>query len=99
MSAVKKEDDNEKVPDMNTYTSSQRKNEYAQRANRYCIAALIALSFALFVLTACVFLANPTSVIGIVFTCVGVVCALLSMLFFALYSFNLRRCAQGGSGG
>jgi len=94
ISAVKKEDGYEKVLDMNTYTSSQRKNEYTQRANRYCIAAIIALSSALFVLSACVFLANPTSAIGLVFTCVGVVCALLSTLFFALYSFNLRRAEK-----
>ena len=75
---------------MSTRASSQRKNENTQKANRYCIAALLALSFALFILSVGVFLVSPVSVVGIVSTFVGVACALLCMLFFALYSHYLH---------
>ena len=79
---------------MNTSLSkgaaSQQKNENFQKANKYCIAALVSLSLALFVLTVGVFLLGPTSFVGILSTCVGVICALLCSLFFTLYSHYLR---------
>lgn len=54
------------------------------------MAALLALSFALFILSVGVFLVNPVSVLGLVSTGVGVACSLLCILFFALYSHYLR---------
>lgn len=75
---------------MSTRASSQRKDENVQKADKYCIAALLSLSFALFILSVGVFLVNPVGIIGIVSTCIGVACSLLSMLFFALYNHYLR---------
>ena len=75
-------------------TSSQRKNENTQKANTYCVAALLALSFALFVLSVGVFLWNPASSIGIISTCMGVASRLLCMLFFALYHHYLQQAEK-----
>jgi predicted membrane channel-forming protein YqfA (hemolysin III family) len=75
-------------------TSSQRKNENTQKANTYCVAALLALSFALLVLSVGEFLFSPVSVIGIVSTCMGVASTLLCMLFFALYHHYLQQAEK-----
>lgn len=75
---------------MGTHASAQRKNENMQKANRYCIAALIALCCALFILSVGVFLLNPVGIVGIVSTGLGVACSLLYILFFVLYSHYLR---------
>lgn len=79
---------------MNTHPSASRKNEYTHKANRYCIAALLSLSAALFILSVGVFLLNPVSVVGIVSTGLGVACALLYILFFVLYSHYLRQAEK-----
>ncbi len=75
-------------------TTSRRNNEIFQKANKYCIAALISLSIALAVLSVGVFLTYPISVVGFLSTCIGIVCTLLSILFFALYSHYLRQQKQ-----
>lgn len=78
--------------DMTTF--SQRKNENMQKANTYCVSALLALSFALLVLSVGVFLWSPASIVGIISTCMGVAGALLSMLFFALYHHYLQQAEK-----
>jgi hypothetical protein len=75
-------------------TTARRNNEIFQKANKYCIAALISLSIALGVLSAGVFLTYPISVVGILSTCIGIVFTLLSILFFALYSHYLRQAEE-----
>ena len=75
-------------------TTARRNNEIFQKANKYCIAALIALSIALGVLSGGVFLTYPISVVGILSTCIGIVFTLLSILFFALYSHYLRQAEE-----
>ena len=75
---------------MSSQASSQRKNEHTQKANKYCIAALVALCLALFILSVGVFLLNPLSIIGIISTCLGVACSLLYILFLVLYSHYIR---------
>jgi uncharacterized membrane-anchored protein len=75
-------------------TSSQRKNENTQKANTYCVAALLALSFALLVLSVGTFLLSPVSVVGIISTCAGVAATLLCMLFFALYHHYLQQAEK-----
>ena len=55
-------------------TTSRRNNEIFQKANKYCIAALISLSIALAVLSVGVFLTYPISVVGFLSTCIGIVC-------------------------
>ena len=75
-------------------TTSRRDNEIFQKANKYCIAALVSLSIALGVLSVGVFLMYPISVVGILSTCIGIVCTLLSILFFALYSHYMRQAEE-----
>lgn len=70
--------------------SSQEKTANALKADRYCVAGLVALSIALLVLSVGVFLLNPVSAIGLISTGLGVACALLCILFFALYNHYLR---------
>lgn len=79
---------------ISTRPSSQQKDEDARKANTYCIAALISLSLALFVLSGGLFLVNPVSIIGYILTGLGVICMLLCILFFVLYSYHLRRAEK-----
>lgn len=79
---------------MSLSTSSQKKEQATQKANRYCVAALVALSLALAVLSAGVFLTYPISVVGIVSMCVGIVCTLLCIIFFALYNYYLQEAEK-----
>jgi putative Mn2+ efflux pump MntP len=79
---------------MSVSTSSQKKEEATRKANRYCASALIALSLALGALSVGVFLIYPTSAVGIASTFLGIVCMLLCILFFALYSRNLREAEK-----
>lgn len=79
---------------MSASTSSQKKEEATRKANRYCASALIALSLALVALTIGVFLIFPTSVAGIFSTCLGIICMFLCILFFTLYSRNLREAEK-----
>lgn len=60
------------------------------------MAALLALSFALFILSVGVFLVNPVSVVGMVSTGLGVACSLLYILFLVLYSHYLRLAEKEG---
>jgi hypothetical protein len=76
---------------MSTTSHSHKKDEMFQKANRYCIAALLALSLAIGILTAGEFLTYPISPWGIFCICVGIISMLLCILFFALYSHYLRQ--------
>jgi hypothetical protein len=74
--------------------TSRKNNALYQKANKYCIAALLALSLAIGVLTAGEFLTYPISPWGIFCVCVGVVSMLLCIFFFALYSHYLRQAEK-----
>jgi hypothetical protein len=75
-------------------TTARKNYEAFQKANKYCIAALISLSIAPGVLSVGVFLTYPISVVGILSTCIGIVCTLLCILFFALYSHYVRQAEK-----
>lgn len=71
----------------------ERNREHTRRANRYCIKALLTLSFAIVILGGSV-LVNPTSNVGMIFAAIGIVSMLLCIAFFVLYSHFLRRAEK-----
>jgi|GEM_PF-4613129 len=71
----------------------ERNREYTRRANRYSITALLALSFALVILSGSV-LVNPTSITGTIFAAIGIVSMLICIAFFVLYSRYMRRAEK-----
>jgi len=60
-----------------------------QTSDKYCAAALVCLSLALFVLSVLEFLVNPSSPPGIVFACIGVLLIGCTIFFFARYRHAL----------
>lgn len=63
---------------------------YVLRASdKYCAAALVCLSLAIFVLSVVEFLVNPASPPGIVFASIGVLLMCCTIFFFARYRHAL----------
>lgn len=56
-----------------------------KKANRYGAMALVCLSIALTSFSVGIFSANPESVLGLVFLCIGIISVLISYVYFALY--------------
>lgn len=79
---------------MDSRNTFQRNREDTRKANKYSAAALLALSFALAILSGGVFLASPTSITGMIFTAIGIISMLFCILFFVLYSHYLRRAEK-----
>ncbi|HEX6553658.1 MAG TPA: hypothetical protein VF026_12910 [Ktedonobacteraceae bacterium] len=66
-------------------------NRYVlQTSDKYCAAALVCLSLAIFVLSVVEFLVNPSSVAGIVIACIGVLLMCCTIYFFARYNHALK---------
>ena len=66
-------------------------NRYVlQPSDKYCAAALVCLSLAIFVLSVVEFLVNPSSIAGIVVAGIGVVLMFCTIFLFARYSHALK---------
>jgi uncharacterized membrane protein len=61
-----------------------------QRSDKYCAAALVCLSLAIFVLSVPEFLVKPDSPPGIIFACIGVLLMFGTIFFFARYRQALK---------
>jgi hypothetical protein len=59
-------------------------------SDKYCAAALVGLSLAIFVLSVVEFLVLPSSPPGIVFACIGVLLMCCTIFFFARYRHALK---------
>ena len=66
-------------------------NRYVlQTSDKYCAAALVCLSLAIFVLSVLEFLVSPASIFGIVVACIGVLLMCCTIYFFARYNHALK---------
>ncbi len=63
----------------------QRENAF-QKANHYGAIALVCLSLAIVCFSIGIFSANPESIFGLIFLCLGIISVLSSYVFFALFS-------------
>ncbi len=76
---------------MTTNNASTNENSNIQKSDRYCTAALVFLSLAIFFLSAVVFTVNPLSILGILATCIGVILMVCCITCFALYNHYLKK--------
>lgn len=60
-----------------------------RRSDKYCAAALVCLSLAIFVLSVVEFVVNPSSPPGIAFAGIGVLLMFITIFFFARYRHAL----------
>jgi hypothetical protein len=73
-------------------------NRYVlQASDKYCAAALVCLSLAIFVLSAVEFLVNPSSLPGIVIACIGVLLMCCTIFLFSRYDHALKEEEQSRS--
>ena len=76
---------------MTTNKASTNEISNIQKADRYCAAALVFLSLAIFFLSTVVFTVNPLSILGILATCIGVILMVCCITCFALYNHYLKK--------
>lgn len=62
-----------------------------QKANHYGALALVFLSLAITCFGVGVFSANPESILGIIFLCLGIIFVLSSYVYFALYNHYSKK--------
>ena len=60
------------------------------KSDKYCAAALVCLSLAIFFLSVVVFTLNPYTIWGILSVCIGVLLVICTIILFALYSHYLK---------
>lgn len=71
-------------------------NQYVlEPSDKYCAAALVCLSLAIFVLSVVEFMVGPSSIAGIVVAAIGVLLMFCTIFFFVRYSHALK--AEEGS--
>ena len=62
-----------------------------QRSDKYCAAALVCLSIAIFVFSVPEFIISPASILGIAIACIGVLIMGGTIYFFARYAYALKQ--------
>ncbi len=60
------------------------------KSDKYCAAALVCLSLAIFFLSVVVFTVTPYTIWGILSVCIGILLVICTIILFALYSHYLR---------
>jgi uncharacterized membrane protein YqjE len=78
-------------------SSSASENANMQKANRYCSAALIFFSLAIFFLSVVLFTFNPTTTLGILTLSIGVLLMLGCIFCLTRYSHYLKKAEESVS--
>ncbi len=76
---------------MKMNTSSTSKSSYIQKSERYCVAALVLLTLAIFFLSVMTFSLNPLSPLGMLSVWIGVILMIGCIVSFALYNHYLKK--------
>ncbi|GCE22528.1 hypothetical protein [Dictyobacter kobayashii] len=71
--------------------SSEMESANMRLSDRYCIAAIIFFSLAIFFLSVVVFIFNPQTILGMLATGVGILLMLGCIFCFARYSHYLKK--------